>query len=131
MALSTILIIVLILLLIGALPAGPYSRTWGYRPMGGLGIVLIIIIVLLVMRVFCARPWQSPPSPERGSCRQIGKFPYARVTPSLLCSAAGPHAATIHRRCGCQSRTDAARLSSPGTHSRSTHADRVPQPLPA
>ncbi|GAB3784995.1 DUF3309 family protein [Dyella agri] len=51
MALSTILIIVLILLLIGALPAWPYSRTWGYRPMGGLGIVLIIIIVLLVMRV--------------------------------------------------------------------------------
>ncbi|MBD8882314.1 MULTISPECIES: DUF3309 family protein [Rhodanobacter] len=51
MALSTILIIVLILLLLGALPAWPYSRTWGYRPMGGLGLLLIILIVLLALRV--------------------------------------------------------------------------------
>ena len=44
--LSTILIIVLILLLIGALPTWPYSAGWGYYPGGGLGLVLIIVIVL-------------------------------------------------------------------------------------
>jgi len=44
--LSTILIIVLILLLIGALPTWPYSAGWGYYPGGGLGLILIIVIVL-------------------------------------------------------------------------------------
>jgi hypothetical protein len=44
--LSTILIIVLILLLIGALPTWPYSSGWGYYPGGGLGLILIIVIVL-------------------------------------------------------------------------------------
>jgi len=46
--LSTILIVVLILLLIGALPTWPYSGGWGYYPGGGLGLVLIIVIVLAV-----------------------------------------------------------------------------------
>ena len=46
--LSTILIIVLILLLIGALPTWPYSSGWGYYPGGGLGLVLIIIVVLVL-----------------------------------------------------------------------------------
>ncbi len=46
---STILLIILILLLIGAFPAWPYSRGWGYYPTGGLGLVLIIVIVLLLM----------------------------------------------------------------------------------
>jgi hypothetical protein len=45
--LGTILLIVLILLLIGAIPAWPHSRGWGYYPSGGLGLVLIIIVVLL------------------------------------------------------------------------------------
>lgn len=49
MTLGTILLIILILLLIGAVPAWPYSRGWGYGPSGILGIVLIIIIILLVM----------------------------------------------------------------------------------
>jgi hypothetical protein len=49
MSLGTILLIVLILLLIGALPTWPHSRAWGYGPSGGLGLVLIIIIILLVM----------------------------------------------------------------------------------
>ncbi|RZF26029.1 DUF3309 domain-containing protein [Paraburkholderia sp. UYCP14C] len=49
--LGTILLIVLILLLIGAFPAWPHSRSWGYGPTGGLGIVLIVIIVLLVTGV--------------------------------------------------------------------------------
>ena len=45
---STILLIILILLLIGAGPAWPYSRGWGYYPSGLLGIVLIVLIVLLL-----------------------------------------------------------------------------------
>ena len=47
--LSTILIIILILLLIGALPTWPYSSGWGYYPGGGLGLILIIIIILALM----------------------------------------------------------------------------------
>lgn len=44
----TILVIVLILLLVGALPAWPYSSGWGYYPSGGLGLVVIILVVLLL-----------------------------------------------------------------------------------
>lgn len=46
--LRTILLIVLILLLIGALPTWPYSAAWGYYPTGGLGLLVIIVVVLLV-----------------------------------------------------------------------------------
>lgn len=49
MSLGTILLIVLILLLIGAIPSWPYSRSWGYFPSGGLGLILLIIIILLVL----------------------------------------------------------------------------------
>lgn len=49
MTLGTILLIVLILLLIGAIPAWPYSRGWGYYPSGGLGLVLVIVLILLLM----------------------------------------------------------------------------------
>jgi hypothetical protein len=49
--LGTILLIVLILLLIGALPSWPHSRAWGYGPTGGIGVVLIVVIVLLVVGV--------------------------------------------------------------------------------
>ena len=49
MTLGTILLILLILFLIGALPTWGHSRNWGYGPSGGLGIVVIILIVLLVM----------------------------------------------------------------------------------
>jgi hypothetical protein len=45
-AMSTILLIILILLLIGALPAWPYSSGWGYWPSGGLGLILLIVIIL-------------------------------------------------------------------------------------
>ncbi|MDR3527827.1 MAG: DUF3309 family protein [Rhizomicrobium sp.] len=48
MGLGTILLILLILALVGALPSWPYSSGWGYYPSSGLGIVLIIVIVLLV-----------------------------------------------------------------------------------
>jgi Protein of unknown function (DUF3309) len=47
--LGTILLILLILLLIGALPSWPYSRSWGYYPSGGLGLVVLIIIILLLL----------------------------------------------------------------------------------
>lgn len=46
---GTILLVILILLLIGALPTWPYSRGWGVYPSGGIGVVLIIIIILLLM----------------------------------------------------------------------------------
>ncbi|RIK90653.1 MAG: DUF3309 domain-containing protein [Burkholderiales bacterium] len=49
MALSTILLIVLVLLLIGAIPSWPYSRGWGYGPSGILGVVLVVVIVLALM----------------------------------------------------------------------------------
>jgi Protein of unknown function (DUF3309) len=49
MPLTTILIIVLILMLIGALPTWPHSRNWGYYPGGGLGLILLIVIILLLM----------------------------------------------------------------------------------
>ena len=45
----TILIIILILALVGALPAWPYSTGWGYYPSGGLGLILVVVIVLLAM----------------------------------------------------------------------------------
>lgn len=47
--LGTVLLVVLILLLLGALPAWPYSRSWGYYPSGGLGLILLIIIVVLLL----------------------------------------------------------------------------------
>ncbi len=45
---STILLVLLVLLLIGALPAWPYSRSWGYYPSGGLGLVVVVLLVLLL-----------------------------------------------------------------------------------
>jgi hypothetical protein len=49
MSTSTILLIILIVLLIGALPSWPHSRNWGYFPSGGLGLIVLIVIVLLLM----------------------------------------------------------------------------------
>jgi hypothetical protein len=46
---GTILLIILVLLLVGALPTWPYSSGWGYYPSGGLGLILLILIILLVM----------------------------------------------------------------------------------
>ena len=51
MSIGTILLIVLILLLVGALPTWPYSSGWGYYPSGGLGLVLVVVIVLLLLGV--------------------------------------------------------------------------------
>jgi hypothetical protein len=44
----TILVVILVLLLLGALPTWPYSRSWGYYPSGGLGLIVIVVIVLLL-----------------------------------------------------------------------------------
>ena len=46
---STVLLVILILLLLGALPTWPYSSGWGYYPSGGLGVLVLVVIVLLVM----------------------------------------------------------------------------------
>jgi hypothetical protein len=47
-----ILLIILIILLLGAVPAWPYSRNWGYGPSGGLGLLVVIVIILVLLRVF-------------------------------------------------------------------------------
>ena len=49
MSLGTILLIVLVLALIGVIPSWPHSRSWGYMPSGGLGLIALIVVVLLVM----------------------------------------------------------------------------------
>jgi hypothetical protein len=47
--LGTILVIILIILLIGALPSWPYSSGWGYYPSGGLGLIIVILLILVLM----------------------------------------------------------------------------------
>jgi len=46
---STVLIVILILLLLGALPTWPHSRSWGYAPSGSLGLIVLIVVVLVLM----------------------------------------------------------------------------------
>ena len=48
--LGTILLIVLIMILLGALPAWPHSRSWGYGPSGGVGLILMIVLILVLLR---------------------------------------------------------------------------------
>ena len=49
MTLSTILIIILILILLGAVPAWPHSRSWGYGPSGLLGLIVVVVVILVLM----------------------------------------------------------------------------------
>lgn len=49
MSLGTVLLIILILALVGVLPVFPYSAGWGYRPAGGLGLVIVILLILVLM----------------------------------------------------------------------------------
>ncbi|MBF6990333.1 MULTISPECIES: DUF3309 family protein [Cupriavidus] len=49
MGIGTILLIILVLLLVGALPAWPYSSGWGYWPSGGLGLIVLIVLLLVVL----------------------------------------------------------------------------------
>jgi hypothetical protein len=50
-AMGLILLIILILLLLGAIPRWPYSRSWGYGPSGGIGLILIIVLILFLLKV--------------------------------------------------------------------------------
>ena len=52
MGLPTILIIILVLILLGAIPAWPYSRNWGYGPSGIVGVIVVILLVLVLMGTF-------------------------------------------------------------------------------
>jgi len=49
MSIGTILLIILILILVGALPTWPYSSGWGYYPSGGLGVIVLILLILVVL----------------------------------------------------------------------------------
>ena len=49
MSLGTILLIILVLMLIGAIPSWPHSRNWGYGPSGGIGLVVVILVILLLL----------------------------------------------------------------------------------
>jgi hypothetical protein len=49
MSIGTILLVIVILMLIGAFPAWPHSRSWGYGPSGGLGLVLVILLILFLL----------------------------------------------------------------------------------
>ena len=49
MSVGTLLLVILILALLGAIPTWPYSRGWGYYPSGGIGLILLIIVILLVL----------------------------------------------------------------------------------
>ena len=51
MSLGTILLVLLILMVIGAVPAWPHSKSWGYYPSGGLGLVVLILLILILLRV--------------------------------------------------------------------------------
>jgi hypothetical protein len=51
LGIGTILLIIVVLLLLGAIPTWPYSRGWGYYPSGGLGLVLVILLVLWLLQV--------------------------------------------------------------------------------
>jgi hypothetical protein len=46
-----VIVVILILMLIGVFPSWPYSRSWGYYPSGGIGLILLIVIILLLLRV--------------------------------------------------------------------------------
>ena len=47
----TILVVILVLALLGAIPSWPYSRAWGYYPSGGIGLILVIVIILMLLHV--------------------------------------------------------------------------------
>lgn len=49
MSIGTIILVILILMLIGAIPSWPHSKSWGYGPSGGIGLILIIVLILLLM----------------------------------------------------------------------------------
>ena len=69
MSLGTLLLIVLILMLVGVLPTWPHSRNWGYAPMGGLGLAVLVVVVLLLWESCSARSHAVRACPARkGGC---------------------------------------------------------------
>jgi hypothetical protein len=78
---STILLIILILLLIGALPTWPYSSGWGYWPSGGLGLILLILIILALTGNLCTvAHWTDPPLEQfGGALGQRPRLPWSRL----------------------------------------------------
>ena len=75
MPLGTILLIILILLVLGALPTWPYSGEWGYYPSGGLGLVLVVVLVLVLMGRL-----QSLRDPRRRTCERCPSLRALRAT---------------------------------------------------
>jgi Protein of unknown function (DUF3309) len=49
MSIGTILVVLLILMLVGAIPTWPHSRSWGYGPSGGLGLIVVVLVILLLL----------------------------------------------------------------------------------
>ena len=75
MSISTILLILLVLLLIGALPTWPYSGGWGYYPSGGLGLVVIILLVLLAgLGAWQARMHAASVAARRPAARRMPEY---------------------------------------------------------
>ena len=75
MSVGTILLIVLILLLVGAFPTWPHSKSWGYGPSGGLGLVVVILLILVLTGRLCvaAMPWSAPSQePANGAAESSG-----------------------------------------------------------
>ena len=76
MSIGTILLIILILILLGALPSWPYSRGWGYYPSGIVGIIVVVLIVLLLMgRLSGQRHANGGPCPRGPPARRSGPVP--------------------------------------------------------
>ena len=88
---GTILLIILIIILIGALPTWPYSSGWGYYPSGGIGLVLLILIVLLLMGRLLAARASSPAGARRNTSRRSfsGRPEPHRVRGVVLVGIAG------------------------------------------
>ena len=80
--LGTVLIVILILALLGALPRWPHSRNWGYAPTGGLGLILIIVVILLLSAEFN----RSGFWPKKKSRAVAAERSWRGPTPGLACS---------------------------------------------
>src|SRR5436309_16063613 len=90
----TILIIILIILLIGALPSWPYSTGWGYYPSGGLGLILLIVLILLLMGRI-SRPKSRTASTHLGGSSSSSQ---RRADHALLSETAPLYTAEVHMR---------------------------------
>ena len=82
MTLGTVLLILFILLLVGALPTWPHSREWGYVPSGGVGLVLLVLLILVLMGGSRPEPNQAPLLVDP-TCRvELGRMSFVGRVPS-------------------------------------------------